>query len=126
MKKVVLFVAGLLASVQLNAGVSVVPQNEFAKINTADIPYRYNYTLKKCEAMDFQLRVQTVDMIRGKNSSVDEKFVNEAGTTWIVSFLLDGKEYEAALMSTFGECRFYEDVVIKKLDVKDTQYKNLK
>ncbi len=118
-----------ITAVQLFAGTTVVPPNEYAKINTNDVLYRYNYQYKKCERMDLSLRVAVIDVIRGSYSSIDEKFVNDAGTTWIVSYVdtKNNKEYEMNLMNTYGECRFFEDIMIKDIkDVDVSKYVKLK
>lgn len=120
-------VASILFAVSLNAGVTIVPQNEHLKVNTSDIPYRYNYELKKCEKSTFGLKSLIVDMLRRGEAIIDDKFINDAGVAYAISYEYAGREYEMSAMDSYGECRLYEDVVIKGLDVKDMKvYRNLK
>ena len=118
---------GAMFATSSTAGVTVVPQNEHLKVNTSDIPYRYNYDLKKCEKSSFGLKSLIVDMLRRGEAIIDDKFVNDAGVSYAISYEYAGREYEMSAMDSYGECRLYEDVVIKGIDVKDMKvYRNLK
>lgn len=119
MKKLLLLSA--ITSVML-AGYTVVPANEKFKINTSDIIWQYNFQSKKCEQPTFQERQVIINAIRADNAQITEKFINDAGTTYQINYMYNNDEYRIMLMNTFGECRFYQDLMIKDLNVEDKQY----
>lgn len=123
MKKILI---ALSLSVALFAGHTVVPANEKLKINTSDMIWQYDFQQKKCFKPSFEDRQIIVNAIRAENAQITEKFVNEAGTTYQINYMYKGDEYRIMLMNTYGECRFYQDLIIKDMDVKDKQYVNLK
>ena len=107
------------------AGHTIVPVNEKLKINTSDIIWQYNFQSKKCEQPSFQDRQVIINAIRADNAQITEKFMNDAGTTYQINYMYNNDEYRIMLMNTFGECRFYQDLMIKDLNVEDKQYINL-
>lgn len=124
MKKII---TTLCLATVLFAGETIVPKDEHLRINTNDIVYRYNYDLKKCVTTSFGYRTETIELLKNGKAIVDEKYVNDAGTSRLISYVMDGNEYQMAVMDTFGECRLFEDIMIKNMDVKDSKtYKNLK
>lgn len=107
------------------AGHTVVPPNEKYKINTSDMTWQYDFQQKKCVQPDFSDRQVIVNAIRAENAQITEKFMNAAGTTYQINYMYKGDEYRIMVMDKFGECRFYQDLMIKDMNVEDTQYVGL-
>ena len=123
MKKIYL---STLLSMSLFAGQTIVPPNEKFKINTPDLMFQYDYQGKKCGPTDFEFRQTVVNAVRAENAIISEKYENRVGTTYLINYEFKGEEYRIALMDSFGECRLFEDILIKHLDVNPDNYKNLK
>lgn len=123
MKKIILLVVAVMS---LFAGYTVVPPNEKYKINTSDIIWQYDFQKKKCVAPTFEDRQTIINAIRADNAQITEKFINEAGTSYQINYMFKGDEYRIMLMSNYGECRFYQDLMIKDMNVEDKQYVNMK
>ena len=114
------------STVNLFAGDTIVPPNEKYKINTSDIWYLYNYPLKKCEETTFRERTNFINAIRSEDAIITEKYINDAGVTYVVNYEHKGSEFKIGLMDTYGECRLYEDIMVKNKDVLAKDYVNLK
>lgn len=127
MKRLTLLVltGALLASTAF-AGDTIVPPNEKYKINTTDIWWLYNHPLKKCEETTFKERTNFINAVRSENAIITEKYINDAGVTYVVNYEHKGEEYKIGLMNTYGECRLYQDIMIKGLGVKAKDYINMK
>lgn len=127
MKRLTLTVltGALLASTAF-AGHTVVPPNEKYKINTSDMTWQYDFQAKKCIKPSFGDRQIFVNAIRAENAIITEKYINGAGVTYVVNYEHKGEEYKIGLMNTYGECRLYQDIMIKGLDVKAKDYINMK
>lgn len=123
MKKLLL-VSLLISSIF--AGDTVVPPNEKYKLNTADITHQYDYQKKKCVTTTFSYKTAVINAVRAEEALITEKYVNDAGITYLINYEIDKIEYRIALMDSYGECKLFEDVSIKGLDVKSINYKNLK
>lgn len=123
MKKIIMSLA-LVGS--LFAGDTIVPPNEKYKINTTDIWYLYNFPAKKCEPTTFKERTEIIASVRSENAIITEKYINDAGTTYLINYEYKGTEHRSALMNNYGECRLFEDIMIKGLDVKSANYVDLK
>jgi hypothetical protein len=74
----------------------------------------------------FADRQTIINAVRADNAQITEKFVNEAGTTYQINYEYKGDEYRIIVMNGYGECRFYQDLMIKDMNVEDKQYVNLK
>lgn len=85
--------AVLLAST-IFAGDTIVPPNEKYKISTTDIWYLYNYPLKRCEETTFKERTNYINDIRSEEYIITEKYVNDAGVTYMVNCEHKGEEYK--------------------------------
>lgn len=116
----------LLISLSLFAGDTIIPPNEKFKLSTTDLMYQYDYQAKSCGPTTFEHRQIIVNEVRADNALISEKYENKAGTTYLINYEYKGDEYRIALMDSFGECRLYEDIMIKHLDVKSDKYINLK
>ena len=116
----------LLTSLSLFAGDTIVPPNEKFKLSTTDLMYQYDYQAKKCKSTTFEYRQIIVNSVRADNALISEKYENKAGTAYLINYEYKGDEYRIALMDSFGECKLYEDIMIKHLDVKSDSYINLK
>ncbi len=110
----------------LFAGDTVVPPNEKYKINTSDMWYLYNFPKKKCELSTFQEKADFINGIRAENVLITEKYINDAGVTYMLNYDNKGTEFTIAVMNNYGECRLFEDVMVKGLDVKAKDYVGLK
>lgn len=94
-------------------------------IKTNDLKSFYNVKEKKCNAMPFNMKTNIINDLRNGTIIVDSKYTNDAGTTYIVvGEWANGQEYEMILTSNWNQCRFYEDLVIKKMDVYAKDYMN--
>lgn len=92
-------------------------------IKSGDIKNFYNFKEKKCDTLLFSDKANIIKDIRNGYLIVDEHYRNDAGETYILTGAYDnGKEYEMVLTSSYNQCRFYEDLVIKKMDVKAIAY----
>lgn len=126
MKKLGLSLVGLLGLVgNLYAGHTIVPANEKFKINTNDMVWQYDFQKKKCVQPTFEDRQVIVNAVRADNAQITEKFINEAGTTYQINYEYKDREYRIMVMDKYGECRFYQDLMIKDMNVEDKQYVNL-
>lgn len=125
MKKIVLGLLGLGLVSGSFAGNTVVPANEKLKINTSDIIWQYNFSTKKCFQPPFENRQVIINAIRSENAQITEKYMNDAGNTYQINYVYKGDEYRIMLMNTYGECRFYQDLMIKDMDVDSKNYVNL-
>ena len=123
MKKIVLLIALITG---LFAGDTVVPPNEKYRLNTQDIAYQYDFKKKKCEAPNFSYKTTVINTVRAEEALITEKYINDAGVTYIINYEYNGSEYRIALMDSYGECRLFEDIMIKGLDVKSASYKGMK
>lgn len=126
MKKLGVFGLLCFSASLLFAGYTVVPANEKLKINTNDIIWQYDFQKKKCVQPAFAYRQTVINAVRADNAQITEKFVNEAGTTYQINYEYKGDEYRIMVMNGYGECRFYQDLMIKDMNVEDKQYVNLK
>ena len=92
-------------------------------IKSGDIKNFYNFKEKKCDTLLFNDKANIIKDIRDGNLIVDEHYVNDAGETYIITGAYDdGKEFEMVMTSSYNQCRFYEDLIIKKMDVKAAAY----
>lgn len=123
MKKI--YASAILAT-SLFAGQTIVPPNEKYKINTPDLMYQYDYISKKCGPTTFEFRQTVVNAVRAENAIISEKFENRVGTTYYVNYEFKGEEYRIALMDNYGECRLFEDIIVKHIDADPEKYRNLK
>lgn len=124
MKK--LGLSAILIATLAFAGDTIVPPNEKYKISTPDLMHQYDYQVKKCVPTTFEYRQTVVNAVRAENAIISEKYENRVGTTYLINYEFKGDEYRIALMDSFGECRLFEDIMIKHLDVNPDNYKNLK
>lgn len=94
-------------------------------INTNNIQSFYNFKDKKCDTLTFKDKANTIRDIRNGYIIVNEKYTNDAGVTYIlVGSDTNGKEFEMVFTSNYNQCRLYEDLILKKLDVKVENYIN--
>jgi len=94
-------------------------------IKMEDIKNFYNFKDKKCDSLTFNDKTSIIKDLRNGYLIVNEKYKNDAGETFvIVGESEKGEEYEMILTSNYNQCRFYEDLVIKRLDVKAEAYMN--
>lgn len=92
-------------------------------IKSGDIKNFYNFKEKKCDTLLFSDKANIIKDIRNGNLIIDEHYRNDAGETYIITGAYnDGKEFEMVITSSYNQCRFYEDLVIKKMDVKAIAY----
>ena len=92
-------------------------------VKSGDIKNFYNFKEKKCDTLTFNDKANIIRDLRNGQLIVDEKYINDAGETYVmVGAYNDGKEFEMIITSNYNQCRFYEDLVIKKLDVKAQAY----
>lgn len=92
-------------------------------IKSGDIKNFYNFKQKKCDTLTFNNKANIIRDLRNGYMIVDEKYINEAGETFvIIGSYPDGSEFEMILTSNYNQCRFYEDLVIKKMDVNAKSY----
>lgn len=90
-----------------------------------DLNYVWLPKEKKCGKTTIQEKSFILKEIERGNLILDKKFERDNET--ILSFVGEdsGVEYTIATMSSFGRCRFYEDLIIKKLQVDSNNYINL-
>ena len=92
-------------------------------VKSGDIKNFYNFKEKKCDTLTFNDKANIIRDLRNGLLIIDEKYINDAGETYVVVGAYDnGKEYEMVITSSYNQCRFYEDLVIKKMDVKAVAY----
>ena len=92
-------------------------------IKVSDLKSFYNVKDKKCDTLSFNTKTAIINDIRNGNLIVDEKYINDAGITYIiVGEWENGQGYEMVITSNWNRCRFYEDLIIKKMDVKAQAY----
>lgn len=92
----------------------------------SDLNYVWIPKEKKCEKTTIQEKSYILKEIERGNLILDKKFEKDNET--ILSFVgesSDNTEYTITTMSSFGRCRFYEDLIIKKLPVDSNNYINL-
>lgn len=119
MKKIVLLFVLITG---LFAGDTVVPPNEKYRISSADIFWQYDFQQKKCAKPTFSYKTAVINAVRAEDALITEKYMNDAGTTYLINYELDGVEYRIAMMDSYGQCRLFEDIMIKHLDVKSAKY----
>lgn len=116
MKKVVL-------SCLVGLGLSVAACAADYEMRSGDVKNFYNFKDKKCDTLAFNEKADIIKDIRNGKLIIDNKYANDAGETYVVvGEWENGKEFEMILTSNYNECRFYEDLVIKKMDVKAAAY----
>ena len=122
MKKLGLIGLGLIGLI------SIGTSNVMAKdIIMSDMNYFWNVKDKKCEKAFFKDKAITMKDIERGDLIVDQKYDNDAGTVVMIAGE-DSKTKEEFTITTFSNyqvCRFYEDLIIKKMDVKAKQYINV-
>ena len=91
----------------------------------SDLNYVWLPKEKKCGKTTIQEKSYILKEIERGNLILDKKFEKDNET--ILSFVGEnsGTEYTITTMSSFGRCRFYEDLIIKKLQVDSNNYINL-
>lgn len=100
---------------------------EDSDIKADDLNYYWNFKEKKCSKMLFADKAAVIKDYKNKYLIANRDYINDAGR--FMEFLgeyEDQSEFTMVIMSTYGECRFYEDLVIKNLDVKAIQYAKVK
>lgn len=106
-------------------GVQNVAAND--EVSVSDIAYFWNFADKKCSQSDFEFKRKVIYNIRNNFVIVDHVYTNDAGKmTRIIGQYEDKSEYEILLMSNYGECRFFEDLIINEKDVKAGAYAGIK
>ena len=92
-------------------------------VKSGDIKNFYNFKEKKCDTLTFNDKANIIRDLRNGQLIIDEKYINDAGETYVVvGASNDDKEFEMIITSNYNQCRFYEDLVIKKLGVKAQAY----
>lgn len=91
-----------------------------------DLTYHYNFGEKKCQKTTFNFKKIVWSDYNNGYIILDKKFVNDTGTFSRLIIEIDGEEKELIATSSFGGCRFYEDLIVKDMDVKAIQYVNVK
>ena len=120
-KKVNGYLLGFVGLMGLSSGLLAQDYD----IKVSDLKSFYNVKDKKCDTLSFNMKTFIINDIRNGNLIVNEKYINDAGITYIiVGEWENGQGYEMVITSNLNQCRFYEDLIIKKMDVKANAYMN--
>ena len=96
-------------------------------ISATDINYFWNFKDSKCDSTPFSLKKNLIYEVRDGTLILDKVYRNDAGKAIrLIGQNNDKSEYEIWLMSTYGECRYFDDLILKNKQVKDTDYMYMK
>ena len=122
MKKLIKGLIGLIGLVGL-VGLNNASATD---LSTYDLDYHWNFAEKKCAPTPFENKKIILFGVRNGEMIIDQMFENDPGKMKTIIFEYEGVEKELIMFNSFGMCRFYEDLVRKKMDVKAYQYVGLK
>lgn len=113
-------------SCMLALGCSLQASND---VGVDDLNWYWNFAQKKCTAASFKNKGDVIKDIRNGYLIVNKDFTNSAGR--ILELVgeddRDKTEFNMIFTSTYGECRFYEDLVVKDMkNAEAKQYVNVK
>lgn len=78
------------------------------------IEYMFDHKLQKCRKTDFKEK-QTVKVLLEKGDGIIDKQIDTvAGIYTPILIYVTGEEYFLDFFSTYGTCKMYHDVIIKK------------
>ncbi|OCL82267.1 MULTISPECIES: hypothetical protein [Arcobacteraceae] len=96
------------------------------KVYSTNLEYHYNYGNKKCLKTDFSAKREIMNMLNEGEAYKEDEFFTDAGD--IIEITTSKNSY-FSMMTSYGACRLFEDIVIKKMDAKKLDaktYKDLK
>ena len=96
------------------------------KLDFSDLNYVFDYSIDKCKAQDFKFKKFIFEEYNNGTIIVTNKIDALPGDIVIAAADFDGKEMTFTFASTYGACRLFEDVVMKKMKVDPKNYVNMK
>ena len=105
-------------------GLSVSADNN--KLDFSNLNYVFDYSIDKCKAQEFKFKKFIFEEYNNGTIIVTNKIDALPGDIVIAAGEFDGKEKTFTFASTYGACRLFEDVVMKKMKVDPKNYVNMK
>ena len=96
------------------------------KLDFSDLSYTFDYGKNKCTAQEFKMKKFIFEEYNNGTIIVTNKIDALPGNIVIAAAEFDGKEKTFTFASTYGACKLFEDVVIRKKDVDPKNYVNMK
>ena len=96
------------------------------KLDFSDLNYVFDYGKNNCTTQEFKMKKFIFEEYRLGSWIVTNKIDALPGNIVNAVTELKGKEMNFVFASTYGACRLFEDVVIKKMKVDPKNYVNMK
>lgn len=118
----------LVSIISLAAAIGLLGANDFTDrdVELANFNYVYYPAQKVCHKNTFAEKRDFFTMFKSKQIILNKPFINDAGYYLQMAGEDKGGQYKIHFMDTYGECKFFEAVMIEDKDVKADAYKNLK
>ena len=83
-------------------------------LSLSSLDYMFDHKIQKCRKAEFKEK-QTVNVLLEKGDGIVDKQVDTvAGIYTPILIYVKGEEYFLDFFSTYGTCKMYHDVIIKK------------
>ena len=96
------------------------------KLAFNDLNYVFDYGIDKCKVQEFKFKKFIFEEYNNGIIIVTNKIDALPGYIVIAAGEFDGKEKTFTFASTYGACKLFEDVVIRKKEVDPKNYVNMK